>query len=188
METKELMNSIRCNIRDMTSSNIYDITESVILCNNIFDMVEFSNILSEDLQYNRSKSGLDKYEKIDTIHECLDKINKVKYDEPDIVEESDLNSIYNVSMYYKEITDDTLELINMRNLSFNEGSGLSISSKLKLAKENLKKFSVKLKDKDKTISDKLDADIGHVQQSAERALTNNNREAIIKRTIITICF
>lgn len=181
---KELMNSIRCNIRDMTSSNIYDITESVILCNNIFDMVEFSNILSEDLQYNRSKSGLDKYEKIDTIHECLDKINKVKYDEPDIVEESDLNSIYNVSMYYKEITDDTLELINMRNLSFNEGSGLSISSKLKLAKENLKKFSVKLKDKDKTISDKLDADIGHVQQSAERALTNNNREAIIKGQLL----
>lgn len=183
---KDIMKTIRNNIQNLSSTEIYDITESVILCNNIFDTLEFSNILKEELNRNRSLKGLMKYEKIDSIHECLDKIEKIKYDSILNEEESSISlyDIYNKSKYYKEITDDTLELITRKNLSFNEGSGLSISSKLKVAKEKLKSLSTKLKDKDKTLSDKIDSSMEHVGQSAKRALTTNNREAIIKGQLL----
>lgn len=182
----DIMKTIRTNIKDLTSDEIYDITESAILCSNVFDLLEFSNILKEELDRNRSLSGLLKYQKIDSIHECLDKIDKVKYDNVLNEQEENINifDIYNKSKYYKEITDDTLELVTRKNLSFNEGSGLSISSKLKVAKEKLKSLGTKLKDKDKTLSDKIDSSMGHVEQSAKRALTNNNREAVIKGQLL----
>ena len=65
---KDLMNSIRNNIREMDSNDIYNITESVVLCNNIFDTTEYSHILEDELLYRRSQSGLTKYEMIDTIN------------------------------------------------------------------------------------------------------------------------
>lgn len=183
---KDIMASIKNNIRKMDSNDIYNITESVILCNNIFDPTEYSHILEDELLYYRSQSGLSKYEMIDTINECIDKINKIKYDnlfDDDINYES-IDTLYEYSKYLKEITDDTIELVTRSKVPFNEGSGLSISSKLKVARTNLKSLTQKLKDKDKTISNKIDVTMDQVQKSAENALISKNREAVIKGKLL----
>ena len=184
-DQRNIMNSLKNNIRNLNSNDIYQITESIVLCNTIFDTAEFSHILEDELLYKRTQPCTLKYKKIDTIHECLDKINKIKYD--NLIDDNkynDIESLYEYSKYLKEITDDTIELVTRNNISFNEGSGLSISSKLKVAKENLKSFSSKLKDKDKTISNKIDVSMSQVQKGIEQSLTNNNREAVIKGKLL----
>ena len=63
-------------------------------------------------------------------------------------------------------------------------TGINISSKLKLAQANLQKSAADLQDKEKKLSEKIDIDMLQVQKSAEKALTNNNREAVIKGSLI----
>ena len=63
-------------------------------------------------------------------------------------------------------------------------TGINISSKLKLAQTKLQKSAADLQDKEKKLSEKIDIDMLQVQKSAEKALTNNNREAVIKGSLI----
>lgn len=60
----------------------------------------------------------------------------------------------------------------------------SFTNKLKLASANLRKSIQNLSDKDKTISKNIDVTVNQLIKSAERAMTNNNREAVIKGSII----
>ena len=55
---------------------------------------------------------------------------------------------------------------------------------MKVARTNLKSLTQKLKDKDKTISNKIDVTMDQVQKSAENALISKNREAVIKGKLL----
>lgn len=60
----------------------------------------------------------------------------------------------------------------------------SISNKLKLASMKLKDAFNKLSDKDRQISKSMDLTVNNLKKNVERALTNDNREAIIKGSIL----
>ena len=53
-----------------------------------------------------------------------------------------------------------------------------------LALQKLKKDAVKLSDKEKTISKTIDVTANNMTKAVERSLTNDNREAIIKGSIL----
>ena len=173
---------IKNNIRKASSQDIYDISESVCLCNGAFDSANYINILEDELLYQRSLTSLSKYEKIDTIKECIKMVDSIKHN--DLFEDNDgadpIDLIYENTVYYNEVINDTIELLT----HLEESGGISFSSKLKIAKENLKKTAKTLKDKERTLSNKIDVSVGVVQQSAKKALINDNREAIIKGSLI----
>lgn len=185
---KELSKTIRNSIKDMTPSQIYDISEAVVLCNNIFDATEIINILEDERMFTRRLSGLYKYEKLDTITECIDMIEKYKH--IDLLEDPEPVTVYEAYEQTKiehDIVMDTLNYISSINESKdkdNKGKGLSFGSKLKLAKEQLKRTAVKLKDKDATISRNIDTTIDHFTDAAKRTMVNNNREAIIRGKLL----
>lgn len=60
----------------------------------------------------------------------------------------------------------------------------SFTNTLRVASMKLKQAMTKLKDKDRQISKSIDIGMNNLTKSAERALTNDNREAIIKGSIL----
>ena len=60
----------------------------------------------------------------------------------------------------------------------------SFTNTLRVASMKLKQAMTKLKDKDRQISKSIDISMNNLTKSAERALTNDNREAIIKGSIL----
>ena len=60
----------------------------------------------------------------------------------------------------------------------------SFVNSLKLASEKLKKNIQKLSDKDRTISKNVDVSLSQLRKSMENSLTNENREAVIKGSIL----
>ena len=77
-----------------------------------------------------------------------------------------LNDIYSACVYYSPLTE------------------ASFTNSLKLASEKLKKSIQSLSDKEKTISRNIDVSMNNLTKSAERAMTNDRRDAIIKGSVI----
>lgn len=61
---------------------------------------------------------------------------------------------------------------------------MKASNTLKLSVEKAKKAASKLSDKEKQASRQIDMTVDHIQQGMSRALSNGNREAVIKGSII----
>lgn len=60
----------------------------------------------------------------------------------------------------------------------------SFTNNVKLAAQRLKKAAIKLSDKEKSISKTIDASTANFTKAAERSLTNDNREAVIRGSIL----
>lgn len=191
----DIMNTIKNNISIISTEDIYNLTESVKLCNNIFDCPRYISILEEELLNTRAKaSSINRYQRIDAIKECIYEINQMKYD--NLLEDYHISDDYcpidliceNLK-YQQEVLDDTLELItryknNTITESKDEKSGISFTSKLKIASENLRRTALKLKDKDKQLSMKLDSELNRTSKAVQRALVSDSREKIIKGSLI----
>jgi hypothetical protein len=185
-----LMNTIRNNIGHISTDDVYNITEAVKLCNDIFDCPKFVNILEEELENTRASGN---YLKSAALKQCISEIQKIKYN-------SLLESTYEIdesvvppieAMYEQlkckyDLMNDTLDLLTQsKNVSINEGKdGLSFTSKLKIASENLRRFALKAKDKDKQLSMKMDSELNRVAKAAKNAMISDNREQIIRGTFL----
>lgn len=77
-----------------------------------------------------------------------------------------LNEIYSACVYYSPLTE------------------ASFTNSLKLAGEKLKKGIQKASDADRTISKNIDSAMSSFTRSAERAMTNDRRDAIIRGSVI----
>ena len=75
------------------------------------------------------------------------------------------------------------EMVNM-NSSEEYVMEMNFTNTLKLAVDRLKKTATKLKDKDKQISNSIDVSVNNISKAMEDAITNDNRDAIIKGRIL----
>lgn len=194
----ELMSTINNNISSMSNEDIYNITEAVKLCNEVFDCPRYINILEDELvrsRYYYSGSYLGAVQRADAIRTCINDIEKMKYD--NLLEGTYVNNdntIPPVDIMYEQlkckhdIMNDTLELVTRyKNSAINEakeGSGMSFTSKLKIASENLRRTALKLKDKDKQLSMKLDSELNRTMKAAKRAMISDSRESIIRGSFL----
>lgn len=85
-----------------------------------------------------------------------------------------------------ESIKEAYEAINLIIDSSNTSSLLemSISNRLKMASMKLRSTFQKLKDKDRQISKSVDLGLNNFKKGVERSLTNDNRESIIKGSIL----
>ena len=77
-----------------------------------------------------------------------------------------LNEVYSSCMYYSPIVE------------------ASFMNTIKLASEKLKQSFQKLSDKEKTISRNLDVSVNNFAKAAEKSMTDDNREAILKGSVL----
>lgn len=192
-----LIAAISNNISKVSNDDIYNITEAVKLCNDIVDCPRYINILEDELLRSRSiqhESYIPTLQRIDGIKMCISDINQVKYNS--LLESTeyitndnipDIKSIYEVLKCKNDIIDDTIDYLssyNSLNESKDEKKGMSFMSKLKIASQNLKRFALKAKDKDKQLSMKLDSELNRTMKSAKKAMISDSRENIIKGSFL----
>lgn len=193
-----LIAAISNNISKVSNDDIYNITEAVKLCNDIVDCPRYVNILEDELLRSRSiqhESYIPTLQRIDGIKICISDINQVKYNS--LLESTeyitndnnipDIKSIYEVLKCKNDIIDDTIDYLssyNSLNESKDEKKGMSFMSKLKIASQNLKRFALKAKDKDKQLSMKLDSELNRTMKSAKKAMISDSRENIIKGSFL----
>ena len=183
---------IRNSIDSLDSSAIYDLSESVSLCADIFDTPKYIQILEYALYKERSKDTKS-YMKIDALKNSITSLEETKYDV--LMDGSDLDfsnedgipfieDACDILKYKYNVVNDTIDMLSSRSTAVLEGDGMSFTSKLKMAKENLKNKMVKLKNKDKAISMKMDSELERTKKSVERAMVSNSREQIIKGSFL----
>jgi hypothetical protein len=191
----EIMGTIKNNIHNMSNEDIYNITEAVKICNDIFDCPKYVAILEDEMLMNNN-TFYPSYVRKDTIKTCIRDIEQVKYDS--LLESSytqDSNSIPSIDILYNilkckhDIMEDTLKLVTRYknstiNESKNEDSGMSFMSKLKVASANLKRFALKAKDKDKQLSLKMDSELSRTAKAAKRIMISDSRESIIRGSFL----
>lgn len=196
-----LMNTIKNNISLMSNDDIYNITEAIKLCNDVFDCPRYITILEDELARTRNIRGdgvyLSSIQRADAIKNCIYDIEKIKYNsllESAFIPDENTNPLVFIEAMYEnlkcknELIQDTLELVTRyKNSAVNESkenSGMSFISKLKIASENLKRSMFKLKDKDKQLSMKLDSELNRTMKSAKKAMISDSRENIIKGSFL----
>lgn len=198
-----LMNTIKNNIADMSNEDIYNITEAVKICNDIFDCPRYINILENELSKSRQRfneSHISSIQRNDTLKNCINEIEQVKYNTLLESVEIDDSTCPPIELYYEnlkckyDLMNDTLELLTSYKNTFNEGvfkkkekkerDSISFMSKLKITKENLKRNAHKLKDKDKQLSMKLDSELNRFMASTKKAMISDSRENIIKGSLL----
>ena len=103
------------------------------------------------------------------IENCSDAMDILKYKE-------NINSINDLL----EISECVTALLELRS-AVNEGK---IGNNLLMAREKLRKAVVKLSDKDKEYSRKIDNHMSNMMEKIQKNLTNKNREAVIKGSIL----
>lgn len=178
-------------VKYITESDVYDILnkldESVIYkmsYDSIDALTEFVSKYSNNndntfiyksiLENARNESRLNsKYIMVDCLNENIDLIKKSK-GQP-------INSL-DQAFIYAECVQSIQDIYNATKLRVLDES--SFTNSLVIASEKLRKSMLKMTDTEKNVSKNIDVSVNNIRKAAERAMTNDNREAIIKGSIL----
>ena len=98
------------------------------------------------------------------------------------------SSMYDTNAEFASIIECYDAIIMMRNAIIEKNNKTlmeaSISNSLKMTSMKLRNAMTRLSDKDRQISKSIDLGLNNVIKSAERSLTNDNRESIIKGSML----
>lgn len=186
-ENKDLVTTSIINALKESQTNV-DITNLVEFCYDAEYLVDTNLIIEtlEDMRDEARKANIKDYLKITNLNESIKKLNNPSKD-INIIEDQNVYRAYEFTRSLRECIIDAIDCVptpdNILN-TVNEQKGLSLTSKLKISLDKLRKAAVDLSDKEKAISKTIDISVDSLQKNAERALVSNNREAVIKGTII----
>lgn len=178
------------------NSNTYGLTELILNMykdsdtGTLRELLSISKLCPEFIDWDTLREQLDSY-----YHENYIPIRYI----PDIqesnrraiikefIDESNIERPYNTNLYevanrYGIICPIVQELcITSSNTLLQE---MDITNTFKMAKENLKRSIKGLSDKEKSLSRNIDVSMNQVSRAAEKALTNDNREAVIRGSLL----
>lgn len=180
--TSSIVNAIK------TTSIQEDIINLVNFCCTVPSMVNLKTIREtlEDLRDDARKTQTKDYFKITNLNECINTINNIKKKDLPVCE--DMYKVYDYTKSLRECITDVIDCIPVPDTitHINEGKkpGMSLTSKLKISLDKLRKSAQDLSDKEKAVSKQIDVSVDTLTKNAERALTSSNREAVIKGTIL----
>ena len=162
-------------------SIVKDLGDVSVQFSGIIDPNDLRNAISDvksDITIGNVRVNMvERYDLQNTYHDLSLYVENDNYKTEDIFKEARrfaaqieiiraLNEIYSSCIYYSPITE------------------ASFINSLKLASEKIKKTIQKMSDKDREISEKIDVGVNNVKKSAERALDSDNREAVIKGSVL----
>lgn len=173
-----LESMIESNIEKLPYEFVPTIVEYVEMNPGVFDTDRLIRTFTERANVLSTRSGIYNQIKYETFTEAARDLKKFDNLLPDKVEDCLVETSKYQALFsgYNAIS----EAINSIQV-FQE---MNIKNSLKLASENLKKTVRSLSDKDKIISREIDASFSSIGNAAEKALMNENREAVIKGSLI----
>ena len=175
--------SLVSTIESGTVDDIRNVTEYCTIVPGVVNMKAVIEALYDRRSELRKCSTKD-YAFIAGVNDCIETLENLKPKE--IVTDNPITVCEYAAILRESIitaidcipTPDTITNIN------EEKTGLSLTSKLKVTLEKLRKAKETLSDKERTISKTIDVSVDNLQKNAERALTSSNREAVIRGTIL----
>lgn len=169
---------IESNIDKLPYEFIPSIVEYVKMNPGIFDTNHLVNIFNERADVLSKKSGIYNRIKYETFLEAATTLKSFDNHPLENIEDcmTEVSNFQRLFSGYNAIS----EAINSMQVL----QEMNIKNSLKLASENLKKTMKSLSDKDKIISREIDASFSAVGNAAEKALMNDNREAVIRGSLI----
>lgn len=161
------------NIFKLSNDSIDSITDFSITVPVILEkdklkesLINYRNQMRNSAQYTKD------YIRIDCLNENIYKLNNSNYS-------------YNTSNSNRDILNYLFCLKEIANIGSTEYiTEMDFSNTIKLAINNLKKDVIKLSDKEKQASSAIDVAANNIQRKLEDAVKTNNREAVIKGSII----
>lgn len=161
------------NIYKLDNDAIDSLTDFSITVPVILEKDKLCETLVEYRNALRSSNKIVDYIRIDCLNE---NINKLK-------ENTNVYAVGNNLSGIRCYLACLNEMVNM-NASEQYIMELNFSNTLKLAMDRLKKTAIKLKDKDKQMSNSIDVAVNNVSKGMETALMNDNRESVINGRIL----
>lgn len=168
-------------IDNMKVLNLDDIDTMIEFAMDYPDLLNPNKMLEicEDaLQEVRHENGAQKYIRIDCLNENIYKLQNYKPKDRSYNEETALAETYDIMIKTNIIRE---ALSNYSSGIINE---MSYTNTIKLMIERLKKVASGLSDQEKIMSRTLDASLETMKDKMEKALTQENREAVIKGEIL----
>lgn len=128
----------------------------------------------------RFESSVERYHKLNACKDAMKIIENAKHPEATIDIYENCYNIYKCFIGLKALSEFDY-CLNNKGSFFLEAS---LTNKLKLAGENLRRSIVKMSDKEKSISKSVDVTLNNMMKGVEKSLTNDNRAAVINGSII----
>jgi len=168
-----LLDFIDDNIDIFDMETVSCIGQFSVVASDIISPKVIANFFEESANLIREKeSGNNKYVKLAKIQEG---INGMKISKPRSTKYLGIYDTYTDN----KLLQESMELLDQ--LTINETSVVNI---MKMAQAKLKDNMQKLSDKDKSVSRQLDFAVDQMVQKMQRSVTNDNREAVIKGSLI----
>lgn len=181
---------------EFANSNTYGLTDLILNMyqesdtGTLRELLSISKLCPEFIDWDTLREQLDSY-----YHENYIPIRYI----PDIqesnrraiikefIDESNIERPYNTNLYevanrYSIICPIVQELCTASSNTLLQE--MDITNTFKMAKENLKRSIKGLSDKEKSLSRNIDVSMSQVSRAAEKALTNDNREAVIRGSLL----
>lgn len=168
-----LTDIINNNLSRFNDEAIDGITDLTLALPVVLEKNKLCEAMVDEIKNIRSKENLytDDYIRIDCLN---NNIYKLKESSSTFTN----NNIKSIMCYLSCIN----EIANMPNNDYL--LEMNFTNTIKLAINNLKRNVVKLSDKEKKLSNNLDVSMNNISKGIENALTNDNREAIIRGRIL----
>lgn len=165
----EIIDTISENLQYYDDSNIDSITNISLSVPNALEPAQLSSVL-EDYKNKLYKSdNKDKYK----LGSCIqENVFKIKTNRNKEVNKNRFDTYGEILMLNEAI--EALEGINET----------AVKTNINIAREKLKKATLKLSDKEKIMSKKLDNALYNFNDKIQKELSNKNREAVIKGRIL----
>lgn len=183
----DLESIIEANIHRIPYEFILPIVEYIKMNPYMFDTERIARTFKDRANVISDRENVNSYYdylKVSTLKEAYDSLMSLENTIPDMsfkdMEmlscQNEYYNIQNIVSGYHAIS----EAINSLGIL----QEMNVKNSIKLASENLKRTMQGLSDKDKTISREIDATFNTLSRAAERSLMNENREAVIRGSLI----
>lgn len=176
-DPKKAIKKIEKSITNMNCDDLDIIKEFSLKNPFLIDPSELAFIYDEHYNDIKKTKSLQKYIKMDCLKENVKDLENYKESENyDII--LSLSEMYNDMITYDAINEYLETKRNSILLEVNFGSDIQILI------DRIKKSAIELSDKEKIMSRTLDASLERLKNSMENALTQENKEAVIRGSII----
>lgn len=136
-----------------------------------------SHCIREEKKQRIIDGGMDHFIRINALENAFIAAKTIKIHE-------DPKTIDELAIYLNKLDEATKAISILISNESNKLLEASFSNTVKVAQMKLRNLMQKMSDKDRKISKDIDVTMNNLSKSAERALTNDNRESIIKGSII----
>ncbi len=136
-----------------------------------------SHCIREEKKQRNIDGGMDHFIRINALENAFIAAKTIKIHE-------DPKTIDELAVYLDRLDEATKAISILISNESNKLLEASFSNTVKVAQMKLRNLMQKMSDKDRKISKDIDVTMNNLSKNAERALTNDNRESIIRGSII----